>query len=217
MAIAVVTGYVPIKDHPRSASEYGALGELIFPKLKNATVIPRYEKLEKCWLWKRISILPYPTTHSPGDNPAKNTLAYHCVNHQKFWWLKDCAVRYPEFNTFVWLDYGIGHVPGVTAAVIDEFLARIKQDDFAIPGCWEKENTLINDFWPCWRFCGGLMVVPHPRVRGFYDTVKKGVLQHLYDKGNLDWEVNTLARVEPSLPNLRWYKADHDASMFEAY
>jgi len=219
VSVQVVTGYVPISGHPRSAVEYGKLGEDIFRPLSAAGVYvrPYYEKLSDCWLWKYMQSIKTPTTHSAGDNPAKNTLAYHCVQHQKFGWLLKAAIQNPKPDTLVWIDYGIGHVPGVTAAVILDFLGKIKDNDFAIPGCWEKQNAFNNDLWPCWRFCGGVLVVPRPVVHTLYKTVKRSVREHLIQTKNVTWEVNTLARIEPILPHLRWYKADHNETMFTGY
>lgn len=216
--LQVVTGYVPINRHPRSAAEYGRLGEAIFPELARAgvSVRPFYETLGECWLWKRVQTSYSSITHSEGDNPAKNTRAYHCVQHQKFAWLLKAAIENPLPTTFVWIDYGIGHVPGVTAAVILDFLRKIEEDDFAIPGCWRKENTVLNDSWPCWRFCGGVMVVPRAQVLPLFQAVKRDVHSHLRDTSNLSWEVNTLARIEATIP-VRWYEADHNQTMFTGY
>jgi hypothetical protein len=217
MNVAVVTGYIPLRGHPRSAAEYGALGEAIFKPLASLVpVFPFYEKLDECWMWKYIHAQKTPTTHSSGDNPEKNTLAYHCVQHQKFAWLLKAAIKRPDFDTFVWLDYGVGHVAGVTPEVIHDFLKRVKPDDFAIPGCWPRGNAMINDFFPCWRFCGGVMVVPRNRVHKLYKAVKREVQRHLVATCNVTWEVNTLARVEATLP-IRWYKADHNETMFTGY
>lgn len=215
--IKVVTGYVPISGHPRSAAEYGELGEGIFKPLSQAVrVQPYYDKLGECWMWNYVQALKTPTTHSTADHSKKNTLAYHCVQHQKFAWLLKAAIDDPSFDTFVWIDYGIGHVPGVTPEVILEFLERVKLGDFAIPGCWTKANALNSDLFPCWRFCGGVMVVPRGDVHKLYKGIKREVQRHLKLTNNVTWEVNTLARIEASLP-LRWYQADHNETMFTGY
>jgi hypothetical protein len=217
--LQVVTGYVPIQGHPRTAAEYGRSGDEIFGPISQAgvTVIPFYETLGECWMWRHMQSVRTPTTHSVADNPQKNTLAYHCVQHQKFAWLLKAAIKNPAPETLVWIDYGIQRVPGVTVAVIQEFLAKIKPDDFAIPGCWEKQNAFNNDLWPCWRFCGGVMVVPRKTVHKLYKTVKREVLRHIAQTRNVTWEVNTLARIEATLPHLRWYKADHNETLFTGY
>lgn len=218
----LVTGYCPIQGHPRSAKEYGELGENLFGGLEgNFTVHPFYETVQETWLAKHIQSLPQPIaeslSHSAGDNPEKNTLAYHCVQHQKFAWLLKALVLHPQADIFVWMDYGIGHVSGVTPEVVNNFMDVVRADDLAIPGCWEREGLLISDFFPCWRFCGGLMVVPRDKVYKLYRGIKRRVVQHLVDTSNVTWEVNSLAKAEPNLPPIRWYKADHNETMFTNY
>lgn len=218
----IVTGYVPIQSHPRTAKEYGGLGDAIFPNLDcaggNFSIHPFYETVGETWLAKLIRDKAWANsvTHSTADNPQKNTLAYMCVIHQKFAWLLKAAIMDPKPDVFVWLDYGIGHVPGVTAAVIDDFMKAIKPDDFAAPGCWPKQGLMINDAFPCWRYCGGAIIVPRKNLHKLYKAVKADVSKHILDTNNVSWEVNTMARIEATLP-IRWYQADHDATMFSNY
>jgi hypothetical protein len=219
----IVTGYIPLPGHPRKATEYGELGEKIFKPLAKAgiPVLPFYETLDQCWLKKHIPQSVRPVTHSEGDNPAKNTLNYHIVNHQKFGWLVKALISRPEYDNFVWIDYGIGHVPGVDVDVVYDFMLRaaMRPDDFAIPGCWDKDNAMINDAWPCWRFCGGVMVVPREKVYPLYKGVKTAAKAHIGRTNNVTWEVNTLAEAEKSgaIPKVRWYKADHNETLFTNY
>lgn len=218
MRAAIVTGYVPIIGHPRSAKEYGALGENIFAHLAYDTVIPFYNKIEDTWLYKMCQKRGLPVGHPIADNPEKNSLAYMQVIHQKFLWMLRASRMDKTADTFVWIDYGIGHVPGVTAAVIDEFMAEVKPHDFAIPGIWPGEFPNPDDTSPCWRFCGGLMVVPRYILLPLYLMVASTVQKQLEKTGNLTWEVNTLARLEPIMrPKPRWYLSDHNSTMFTNY
>ena len=214
--LEIVTGYVPIPKHPRSSEEYGELGESIFKPLSNALVPirPFYEKIDGCWLWNSLKLVPFGVEPITGDNPQKDTLMYHSVQHQKFRWLCYAAYHDPLPDTFVWIDYGIGHVPGVTAEVIYKFLEEIKRDDFAIPGCWPKGQKF--DGYPCWRFCGGLMVVPRRQVESLYLKIREETTHHLVTHRKVTWEVNSLAAIEPLLP-VRWYHADHNETMFTNY
>ncbi len=219
--LKIITGYVPIIGHPRSAEEYGALGER-FRELPNILIHPFYSQYADCWLGRHLKTLKYSVTHSIGDNPQKNSEAYHVVQHQKFVWVASASIIDRVTDVFVWIDYGIFHVPGVTAKVILDFLDRVKEDDLAIPGCWQKSDPArfpIEDQWPNWRFCGGVMVVPRSQAFPLFHAVRADVQKHLDVTHNLSWEVNTLARVEaayPSLP-LRWYQADHNETMFTGY
>lgn len=222
-SVQVVTGYVPIPNHPRSAAEYGKLGEQIFIPLVTAGVnVKRYmAPLQDCWLHKYLSRYKHnPPLPSVGDNPAKNTLAYHIVQHQKFGWLLKAAIDDPRPDHYVWLDYGIGHVPGVDPIVIGDFLDKViatTDDNVHIPGCWPQPET-IDMRHPCWRFCGGVMIVPRRRVHRLYKTIKTAALRHIDLTKNVEWEVNTLARAEQmnQLP-IRWYQADHNETMFTGY
>lgn len=218
MSKMLVTGYIPIQHHPRSPKEYGELGENMFKGLAgDFTIFPFYETLHETWLWKHLSGLRRTISHSTADNPDKNSLAYHCVQHQKFAWLLKAALKAPHVDTFVWMDYGVGHVPGVTPDVVNAFMEAVQPNDLAIPGCWERSGVLINDFVPCWRFCGGLMVVPRGKVYKLYKTMKAEVARHIQETGNVTWEVNSLAHAEPNLPPIRWYKADHNQTLFTNY
>lgn len=222
--VCVVTGYIPILGHPRTAKEYGELGEM-FKDLKH-DVYPFYDRVENTWLAHAIDKLKpgRPVTWSKGDNERKNSLDYHLVQHQKFRWLELATEWQPNYDTYVWIDYGIAHVPGVRPHIIDEMLSHVKQHDLAIPGCWERfdprvEQTIESDYYPCWRFCGGVMVVPKYMVPHLFKAVRSVARLRLQLERKVTWEVNSLAQMERSLPTfpLRWYKADHDASLFTGY
>lgn len=216
MLCKLVTGYVPIQGHPRSAEEYGRLGENLFGGLRGDFIVhPFYETVQETWLAKLIQKLGIDVTHSTADNPKKNSLAYMCVQHQKFAWLLKAAIADPRPDTFVWVDYGINAI-GVTADVVSNFMASVRMNDLAIPGCWPRNVLMINDYFPCWRFCGGLMVVPRDQVHKLYKAIKQEVTNHIRKTGNVTWEVNSLAAVEPTLP-IRWYQADHNQTMFTNY
>jgi hypothetical protein len=221
MAITIVTGYVPIKGHPRTPKEYGALGADLFGNIDCITgdcvIMPFYETVQETWLWKLIQASHKNVSHSAGDNPKKNSLAYHCVQHQKFAWLLKAALRGPPADTYVWLDYGLGAL-GASPAAVNAFISAIKPDDFAIPGCWPKDGLVVSDFFPCWRFCGSMFIVPKKDVFPLYKAVKQTVKKHIQETGNVEWEVNSVARAEQDgLISPRWYEADHNKSMLTHY
>lgn len=222
MKVKLITGYCPISGHPRSAQEYGRLGD----KFRRITKVPLkafYSQVGTLWPMRLAWELPFKPTVSEGDNPEKNTLEYHAVNHQKTEWLLRAMLEdeNDDIDTFIWIDYGICHLPDVTPELIEEFALRVGRNDFAIPGCWEKPlvNAAFSDRTPCWRFCGSMMVVPRQHVLALDAAVRSTLIRHVQKTHNVPWEVNTWARVEtryPSLP-IRWYKADHNASMFTNY
>lgn len=218
--VRIVTGYIPIIGHPRKASEYDELGNNMFGPMSKAglDIMPFMETVQETWLWKLIG--DRNVMQSIADNPEKNTLSYHCVQHQKFAWLLKAAIADPTPETFVWLDYGIGHVPGVTPDGVEEFVYSIRPGDFAIPGCWTREYARDNSnfLWPNWRFCGGVMVVPKDKVHRLYKLIKQEVANHIARTNNVTWEVNSLANIERCLPGPpRWYQADHNETMFTNY
>lgn len=227
--VKVVTGYVPLPSHPRKAQEYYDLGQQLGHSVGETPIQVYYEKVADLWLTKWLESLPPlepKLMHNMGDNPDKNTLEYHCVQHQKFEWLWRAARQDNDADTFVWIDYGITRLPGFTADNIRDFLKRIRKNDWAIPGCWELndsrvQTTLKTDIWPCWRFCGGLMVVPRGDINRFFDTIKRVVRVFVKSTHRVEWEVNTLARAEPFLTAkggaLRQYMADHDGTMLTRY
>ena len=219
--IKVVTGFVPIVGHPRTAAEYGALGEKLGELTDEFSVHPFYQKIEDCWLQKYITGEQLsPIWHTDG-NPQKNTLKYQIATHQKFAWLAMALALDATPDTFVWVDYGLAHIPGWDVNSFKDFLKRIRPDDFAIPGCWpltDPRVSSVGDKHPNWRFAGGIMAVPRQHVIPFFAAIKRQVRTHLDFTNTISWDVNNVARVEAGgmLP-IRWYSADHNSSMWENY
>jgi hypothetical protein len=220
--ITVVSAYVPIPDHPRSEEEYDCLGEKLL--MIDHRVLFAKGDLQHCWLYSHLKeFYDLDTAHfsySIADNPKKNSLWYHIVQAQKTLWLRFAAQMDPFSDVFVWIDYGIFHVRGVTARIIDSFLERAESERaIAIPGCWEKDRYPYDDNHPYWRFCGGVMVVPRELIVPFDVAMREEYVRWLDLTRNISWEVNTLARLEERDPYFPvwWYKADHDSSLFTNY
>lgn len=211
MKVKLVTGYIPIPNHPRTADEYGALGERL-----SGVPVPKkafYMRVEDTWLHKYVSKMPYTPRVSEHDNPAKNTLAYHCVNHMKTSWLVQAADEC-DADVLVWVDYGIFRLPGVTNQAIYEFAEKLNDKAIYAPGCWDQQSA-VEAAYPCWRFCGSVLAVPRKLVDQLDYACRVAARKHISTTKNVEWEVNTWARVEKTskLP-FHWYKADHDVSMF---
>ena len=223
MKIKIVTGFVPLPKHPRPAQEYHVLADrfndLRYPLSKTICGV------EDCWLWQFAQNIP-GLTHSIHDNPNKNTMAYHAVLHQKFEWLVRAACLDDAIDTFVYIDYGIFHLKDITVPIIEALLDTVRVANYkevSIPGCWSDQQmtgarVAIPDSEPCWRFCGGVVVVPRPMVFPLYNAVRQNAENHILKTRNVSWEVNTLARVEKAhaLP-VRWYAADHNKTMFTGF
>jgi hypothetical protein len=215
--VVVVTALVPIPDHPRSFKEYKRLGQQLLAC--DIPVMMIDGDLDMCWLARYLRWRGRDCYHSLGDNPQKNTLAYHVVQAQKTDWLHEASLFMPQTTVFVWIDYGIFHVLGVTRQVIESFVWRARNERvIAIPGCWDKQ-VAHDDAYPNWRFCGGVMVVPREYIVPLDHAVKREYLRRLADYNQVTWEVNVLASVEQCHPELPiwWFKADHNASLFTNY
>jgi hypothetical protein len=217
LKITIVTGYVPIPGHPRAEAEYERLGEQL-RQIRGAPLRVFRCKLEDCWLWEHVT--DRKVQHAVADNPAKNSVAYHVVQHQKTAWLLQ-ALDTDAADVFVWIDYGISHQSGVTAAVIDEFLLRVRRSsEIVLPGGWERAEGANEVDWrfPNWRFCGCSLVVPRGLVRPFHEAVRQVTLERLSVCGQLTWEINDWAEVErrKMLP-MRWYRATHNQTQFTNY
>jgi len=220
--IAVVTGFVPIPGHPRSEAEYRKLGERLLHAAvpQGEAVLMRLEMdLHECWLAKYLEWRGGEVTHSVSDNPKKNSRAYHIVQSQKVEFLLEAARSYDQVDAevYVWVDYGIFHLPGMTDEILVDFLRRAKNEQsITIPGCWDK-NYAYDDNHPCWRFCGGIMIVPRRDLVEFDAVWKTEYISWLKKTNNLSWEVNALARMEAHGFPIWHYKADHNHTMFTAY
>lgn len=215
--VCFVSGFVPIRDHPRTASEYARLGAALSEARVSLRVF--HSRLSDCWLHAMLADLPFAVTHSQGDNPAKNSLSYHIVNHQKTAWLLAAALEDPEPDIFVWIDYGILHLPSLNASFIEDFARAVAADPPAritMPGCWNMGP--VADAFPCWRFCGAVLISPRRQLHQLDQAVRAETLRCLTSTRNVPWEVNTWARVELSgdVP-IDWYPADHDQTMFTNY
>lgn len=220
--VRVVTGFIPIPNHPRAAEEYKVLGGKLLEELKDYDVVAvdQGPTVAGTWLAQQLQNVGN-VTHSVSDNPDKNTLAYHCVQHEKFAWLRglvemENANGMEKAANYVWIDYGILHVPGVTGEVLRRYLDRADSVGAAvtIPGCWPRRADIPHDH-PCWRFCGGLFNCPRPLVKPFTTGVLAMALRQIHQTRNVEWEVNSMARFElTEMVPMAWYQADHNETMF---
>lgn len=218
----VVLGYVRLEDHPRSPATYEALGQRLSDALGDHPLAVYYERVADLWMTKFIESLPPmqpPLKWAQADNPQKNSLEFHCVQHQKFAWLERAANEDQESSTFIYMDYGIFSQPGMSAEVIRSFLRRVRKNDFAFPGCWPATLDPISDEYPSWRFLGSLMVVPRGEIRRLVECMQAMTRLYIRTMKKVPFEVSMMARIEPLLKktNFRWFLANHDASQFSNY
>ena len=218
--VKVVTGFVQIPNHPRKEEIYVDLGNRLKSAMGVRPIKAFYYDVKDLWLTQFIERLPPmepPLRWAQADNPAKNSLEWHAVQHQKIEWLATEANEDQESDTFVWLDYGIMYLPGMNGDYLTSFLDRIVKNDFAIPGCWPKNEV---DEWefPNWRFCGSVLIVPRKDIDNLTRAFKAVTRTFIRSMKKVSFEVNMLALVEQTnIPNLCWYEADHNVTMLTNY
>ena len=217
--VKVVTAFTEVPSHPRKIEEYVELGNRLKSALGTRPIQAFYYDIQDLWLTKWLQSLPPqepPLKWAAYDNPAKNSLEWHCVQHNKVQWLADAVNMDQDADSFVWIDYGLMGLPGMNGDYLTSFLDKIVKQDFAIPGCWPIGEIPDNE--PCWRFCGGVLIVPRQDVPNLLKAFKAVTRTYIRLKKMVSFEVNMLALVEQvHIPNLRWYLADHNASIIANY
>lgn len=221
MKVKLVSGYV---DLGRDNSKFKIAGD----KLRKVNV-PKYianmYPLEGTWMHQFVQATTLgrslhdqpPLRAAYNGNATKDTVDYMCVQHEKVEWMRDAARNDPHTDVFVWLDYGIFNLKGVTQDHVEGFLKTAEGENFiSIPGCWDKAP--VADDKICWRFCGGALVAHRRHLDALGQEIRNVARTYILEKGIVEWEVNTWARVEleAALP-IRWYSADHNPSMLINY
>lgn len=199
MSVCVVTGYVPLPCEHRSRERYNDLGGKLLDACQRALFYR--QPLEDCWLAKQVGNVP------PG---GKDTVAYHCVQHEKFRWLADAAAA-TDATTLAWLDYGILHMPGMSTQLVGDFIRRVEAAEPDVVVSPSGGNFWQGDAAPNWLLLGAVFVMPAAMAEVLYALVRQ------YARPTA-WEVNTLARICESHPEMfRLYLADHNASILGNY
>ena len=199
MSVCVVTGYVPLPCDHRTRERYNELGGRLLDACPRSVLFRH--PLEDCWLANRLGGV------EPG---GKDTVAYHCVQHQKFKWLEDASMAV-EADTLIWIDYGILHLPGVTPEVVLDFVHRVESAEPDVIVAPSGADCGADDRTVNWLFLGGILVVPRGMAPWLLTRCQEQVEP-------ISWEVNTLARVRRSHPDrFKLYPADHNALMLEGY
>lgn len=213
-----MTGFIPLPAHPRR-DEYRSLGARLLA-LPVDIDFHSDTKLEDCWYW-RAAHEQKELPRIESGSPDKDTLEYLSVQHQKTEWLERSQRKHPSVDTFVWIDYGIFHMPGVMEQHVLDFLAAVerhKPTAIESPGCLPTSSS-IDIKTPCWRFCGAVLVCPAPLVAPFNAAVKQVATSCMEASGRATWEVNTWALVEQqrAVPIRQYHAATHNQCLFTAY
>lgn len=176
--------------------------------IPGVTVIPcAFEDLDTYKTMRNVSRLP------ACRSPEKDTLEFMILMNAK----TECIRRVRDAgyvsDTYVWLDAGITKILSDPVRRLQEMMERCESlpaDRIVIPGCWDTPCEALYSR-VCWRFCGGLFVVPSKYV----DSFAEAVLAECARLGDLAvWEVNVWASIEHTLPIL-WTHGDHNDRLFD--
>jgi len=233
MTPTIVTGFIPLPGHPKS-DRYLELGQRLLdlglptdayidPAVSDKLTIRAGTRLlaapyHACWAYPLIEshkpVLP------PTNNPTKDTAAFHAVQLQKSRWLAMSACG--EASTYIWIDFGILHVPGITESRILELydkLCDVELSHIGMPSIWPlAADSLIPYERPNWFCAGGLLVMPDYLAGWFDAMVTTRTEEYLAATNKLTWEVNVWASIMREHPMLfHAWQCDHNATMFTGY
>lgn len=198
-----MTGYVRLDSTHRSHEKYLELGQRLIGL--GLPTVAYHQPLDACWLARHHEAMGVAV-----EADGKDSLAYHCVQHEKTAWLARAA-RQNRPSTLIWIDYGILHVPGVTEQLVHELWHYVDANPptrVTIPSIWPADAP-IDDQHPCWICAGGILVMPSFAAQWWHSKCM-AVATH----SRPTWEVNTWAKVSRQWPqHVTLYKADHDATL----
>lgn len=211
MSVHLVSGYVPLDVKHRSQDEYHRLGANLAELPVSSSIY--LNTIEDCWMYHAVKGKNYIARDA--NDTGKNTMGYHIVQHQKTTWMLRAALENPGDDVFVWMDYGIFHMPGFTQIRVMDFLGDCAGEKaISIPGAWPKGQ----DGGPCWRFNGSILVCHRDYLHDLDRLIRDEAMDYAEKTGTVIWEVNTWAAVEQwGHPPIRWYGATHDSTMLSSY
>ena len=212
----LVTGYIRLDLPNRQHAEYERLGgELVAAaEAGGHQVMIGGGAVEECWHWSLSEGAELPL-----GNPGKDTRAFHGVQHQKTSWVLDAAEQ-TDADILVWMDYGLLHVPGITAGMVSQFLDRAAResprDRVGMASIWGAPFRRPDWQTPEWWCAGGVFTVPRSMAFAWHDAVVDRAVS-LRSAGRVTWEVNTWAAAWCRWPNVvcPWL-CDHNETILEA-
>ena len=212
----LVTGYVRLDLPNRQHAKYERLGgELVAAaEAGGHQVMIGGGAVEDCWHWHLSEGAEIPI-----GNPAKDTREFHAVQHQKTSWVLDAAEQ-TDADILVWMDYGLLHVPGITAGMVPQFLDRAAResprDRVGMASIWGAPFRRPDWQTPEWWCAGGVFTVPRSMAFAWHDAVVDRAVA-LRSEGKVTWEVNTWAAAWCRWSNvvLPWL-CDHNETILEA-
>jgi hypothetical protein len=211
-----VTGYIRLDLPNRSHDEYERLGR----QLVGAAEAGGHEVqtfggcVDDCWHWSLSEGATLPL-----GNPDKDTREFHAVQHEKTSWVVDASEK-TDADILVWMDYGLLHVPGITADMVPQFLERAAafapRDRLGMASIWGvpfRQPDWRSVEWWC---AGGVFTVPRSLAFAWHDAVVDRAIA-MRSNGYVTWEVNTWATAWARWSNVaRPWLSDHNETILEA-
>jgi hypothetical protein len=236
MNVRIVTGYVRL-DGPRPHDEYVRLGnKLLACNVPITFFCDRPEQFDvgsnvetrqasrRFWLAEMIArntpegVVPrLPKT----NNPAKDTLPFHIVQHQKTQWLAEAGVDHPT-EMLVWVDLGIFHVPGVTAEGVlslVERAAKLPARKVTLASIWGPPHTCVGftEDGVSWFCAGGVAAVLGVDACLWHGRVAVQAEWLYGETHQVSFEVNTWAAAWAAHRTaFHFYRCDHNQTILEA-
>jgi hypothetical protein len=161
-------------------------------------------------------------------NHEKDTYEFLLNAYIKYELLENVIQENPfNYNHFAWIDFTTINLFKTPDPVIGYLTMLnhhlLKNNFFAIPGCWNKFNKdspfdiILNSVY--WRFCGGYFLGDKLSILTFCKTVKEHFLLLFETKHLITWDFNLWAWLEINIFDnldpfaISWYSADHNESL----
>ena len=198
--------------------------ENTFTRFVILNTIP-YQKYKDCF-----------TNFQIDSSNGKDTIDYVLLNSSKTAFIQVAIEKFPEYEIFCWLDFGIAHCcikNEITVEIFQQTLENIlisskatitnNNNKIRIPGCWSIHNINQNTNMKhvsnqiLWYFCGGFFAGHKNSLRKFASFVEEKILQ-LCEEKFIMWEVNIWYLIAREYPELfDWYYGDHNISMLNNF
>jgi hypothetical protein len=211
-----VTGYIRLDLPNRSHDEYRRLGQ----QLVGAAEADGHElqtfggTAEDCWHYHLSAGAELPL-----GNPGKDSREFLAVQHQKTAWVAEAA-NHTDAEILVWMDYGLLHVPGITADMVPAFLERAAalapRDRVGMASIWGPPRRIPDWRSVEWWCAGGVFTVPRSMAFAWHDAVVDRAVA-MRAAGHVTWEVNTWATAWARCNNVvQPWLCDHNETILEA-
>ena len=211
----LVTGYIRLDLPNRQHAEYERLGSQLVAAAESGghQVFVGGGAVDDCWHWHLSE-----GAEMPLGNPAKDSREFHAVQHQKTSWAVDAAEQ-TDADVLVWMDYGLLHVPGITADMVPRFLERAARDAprdrVGMASIWGAPRSVPGWQTPEWWCAGGVFTVPRSFAFAWHDAVVDRAIA-LRAAGAVTWEVNTWASAWARWNNVvQPWLCDHNETILE--